>query len=634
MRRWLLIAAFVLVTVVGVAFRTVETLQWHPTQPPGVFHSPLALELAKVLPAVAWSAAGCALAVLRPRNTLGWLFLAFGAVQAFATTHRTLTVYRPTDPPETLATRIADMFSNVTVWGLLTVVLALYPDGRLPSRRWRVPMAAAIAGLVLMAAYDVGDWDLGFLDVLIQVLLMSATAMILIGTIRRWHRAVYPYRQQLGWFLMGLAGAFALNNFAAIGGFYALGNALFTPLLIMPIAVAFGVLHYRLLDVRVVLRRGLVYGALTVLVFGVYLLLTAVFTSALGRVFPGVLAGMIVAAGLLPARDWIQRGVDRLIYGARLDPLRALNDLGKSVATTDQSGLLPTAVAAVAASVQAEGATVISPDGRTLARTGIDVDSHVAFPLRFGGREIGELRIATPQAGEHYSTADRRLLTALAAQLAVVASATELTEALETERNRVVEATRNERDRLRRDLHDGLGPSLAGMSLGLQALTSMVPAAPAARLVERLRAETDVAVKDIRRIIDGLRPSVLDTIGLAQAIQRHAGALNATLPVEVNADGLPTLTPDVETAAYRIVTEALTNVARHAHAHHARVAISASDALHIAVSDDGRGIHPTSSAGVGLTSMRRRAEALGGGFAVRTDDAGTTITATLPLRRA
>lgn len=635
MRRWLVIWAFLLVTAVGVALRTMETLRWYPTQMAGPMHSPLPLELARVLPAIAWVAAGGVLAALRPRNALGWMFLAFATVQSFATTARTVEMVVPGEPA-----RVADELSNVVFWALLSVVLALYPDGRPPTRRWRLPIAAAAAGIVLIFVFDLTEshwqrWHLGFLgDVIALTLLMPGTLTIVIGTLVRWNRAVYPYRQQLGWFLMGLVGPFTLSNIAVIGGFYAIASVIFTPLLFMPIAVAVGVLHYRVLDVRAVLRRGLVYGALTVLVIGIYFFLTAALASALGRAFPGVLAGVVVAVVLLPARDWIQRGVDRLVYGARRDPLRAFNDLGRSVAVTDHSGLLPTAVAAVAASVQAEGATVLSPDGRTLARTGAHPADHVAFPLRFGGSDIGELRVAKPAAGEPYSKADRRLLTALAAQLAVVASATELTEALEAERNRVVEATRDERDRLRRDLHDGLGPSLAGMSLGLQALTGMVPEAPAATLVERLRAETDVAVRDIRRIIDGLRPSILDTVGLTQAIERHAGTLDAALPVDVTAGELPALASDVETAAYRIVTEALTNVARHAHAHRASVVISASDALHIAISDDGHGIGEASRAGVGLTSMRRRAESLGGGFAVRTDKAGTTVTATLPLRRA
>jgi signal transduction histidine kinase len=170
------------------------------------------------------------------------------------------------------------------------------------------------------------------------------------------------------------------------------------------------------------------------------------------------------------------------------------------------------------------------------------------------------------------------------------------------------------------------------MSLGLQALSGMVGDATAGELVRRLRAETDTAVRDIRRIIDGLRPTVLDTAGLTQAVQRHAGTLDSALPVDVNAGSLPVLAPDVEVTAYRIITEALTNAARHAHARHASVTISADEVLHIAVTDDGCGIAPDhASTGVGLSSMRRRAESLGGGLAVHSTDGGTTVTATLPL---
>jgi len=210
-------------------------------------------------------------------------------------------------------------------------------------------------------------------------------------------------------------------------------------------------------------------------------------------------------------------------------------------------------------------------------------------PLEFAGRRVGVLHVAAPSAEEGYGMAERRLLVALAAQLAVVVRAVELGVALEASRDRVVEAARAERDRLRRDLHDGLGPSLTGMGLGLQAVADLVDGPPpAVTLVERIRAEVTTAVSEIRRIIDDLRPSVLDTAGLAAAVSRHAEVVSAALPVLVDTTGLPaTLPPAVETAAYRIATEALTNVARHSGAQRAQVALTAVDGtLRVTVTDD------------------------------------------------
>lgn len=245
--------------------------------------------------------------------------------------------------------------------------------------------------------------------------------------------------------------------------------------------------------------------------------------------------------------------------------------------------------------------------------------------------------MAARRPGEQYTSAESRLLAALALQVAVVVRAVGLTEALEAERDRVVAATATERDRLRGDLHDGLGPSLSGVALGLQALSDTVGAgdrAASGALLERIRDEVGIAVTEVRSIIDGLRPTALDRLGLTDAIRRHASTVSATVPVRVDAADLPALPPTVENAAYRITTEALTNVARHARAQEVQVTLSATDSvLELTVSDDGCGVG-TAAAGVGLTSMRRRAETLGGRLGLDSGPDGTTITATLPLEQS
>ncbi|WP_199516833.1 sensor histidine kinase [Nucisporomicrobium flavum] len=637
--------------VIGAVWRIRSDMAWpFPGIPAAVWPRALIADvIVTALAALGWTAAGCTLAALRPRNVLGWVLLAMGAIQSYL--QPLDAVISPNGPvmadPPPLLSGLSSVLDGVLLLSLLSVVLALYPDGRLPARWWRWPVGAATAGIVLLLVYDVFEsvldrWRLDLWDDVVGIFLFTPAAVtIWVGTFIRWRHAVYPYRQQLAWYVGSGVVPTAFSWLALLVPLdhvelEALISALTSPWLMMPFGIAVGVLQYRLLGVRAVLRRGLVYAVLTALVFAVYLTVSAVLSTVLERsALPAVVAAAIVAVGLAPAREWLQRAANRVIYGARRDPLRALTDLSNSVAVTDHLELLPAALAAVVSAVRADGATIVTLGGRTLASAGDEPARYLALPLRFGGAEIGELRVAHPPAGERYAEVEGRLLTALAAQLAVVVSATELTEALDAERNRVVTATRDERDRLRSDLHDGLGPSLTGMSLGLQALEGLVGEPSAATLVRRLREETDTAVRDVRRIIDGLRPTVLDSAGLTRAIERHAGTLDAALPVDVTTDALPVLAPDVEVAAYRIITEALTNAARHARAEHARVVISADDALHIAVSDDGHGMGSLdASAGVGLTSMRRRAEALGGEFGVRSTDAGTTITATLPLRRS
>jgi signal transduction histidine kinase len=252
----------------------------------------------------------------------------------------------------------------------------------------------------------------------------------------------------------------------------------------------------------------------------------------------------------------------------------------------------------------------------------------------FGGQRLGDLRVAPRRPGESYTGAETRLLTALALQVAVVVHAYDLTRALAAEHDRVLAASATERDRLRTDLHDGLGPSLSGIGLGLQGIADALRDDPAATLLlDRIRDEVATAFAEVRRIIDGLRPTALDTLGLIGAIRRHAQTVSVAVPVQVNADNLPPLPPQVETAAYRITTEALANAARHAGARQVRVALVAPNgALRISVTDDGHGVGDA-AAGVGLTSMRRRTETLGGRPDIDSAPSGTTITATLPLEQ-
>jgi signal transduction histidine kinase len=285
------------------------------------------------------------------------------------------------------------------------------------------------------------------------------------------------------------------------------------------------------------------------------------------------------------------------------------------------------------AAVHAPGAAVTAPDGQVVAAVGDGTDrTAVTLPLMFGGQRLGDLRVAPRRPGESYTGAETRLLAALALQVAVVVRAEDLTRALAAEHDRVLAASQTERDRLRADLHDGLGPSLSGIGLGLQGISDALHDDPAATLLlNRIRDEVATAFAEVRRIIDGLRPVSLDTLGLVGAIRRHAETVSAAVPVQVSAEKLPPLPPQVETAAYRITAEALANAARHAGAEHVRVALVAPNgALRISVADDGHGVGDA-TAGVGLTSMRRRAETLGGRLDIDSRACGTTVTAILPL---
>ncbi|WP_344215183.1 GAF domain-containing sensor histidine kinase [Kribbella sancticallisti] len=261
------------------------------------------------------------------------------------------------------------------------------------------------------------------------------------------------------------------------------------------------------------------------------------------------------------------------------------------------------------------------------------------IPLLHQGELVGTLALGTRSPGERFSAADLSVLADVARQAAIATHAARLADDLQSARERLVLAREEERRRLRRDLHDGLGSTLAGMALyagnARRALTQGAlsgEGGDAAQWLDRLEVRATEAVADIRRVVHDLRPPSLDELGLVGAVRSAAGGL--ALPVAVIADEpLPAMSAAVEVAAYRIAVEALTNTARHAQASRATVRIRADEVLVVEVVDDGRGLGVAGSPGVGLGSMRERAEELGGSLTVTTGaGAGVVVRAELPNR--
>ena len=211
-----------------------------------------------------------------------------------------------------------------------------------------------------------------------------------------------------------------------------------------------------------------------------------------------------------------------------------------------------------------------------------------------------------------------------------------LTEELHASRQRTIAALEAERTRIRRDLHDGLGPTLTGVLLKAEAARNLVTPEPARAqtLMTEVSEQTRSAVADIRRLVYGLRPPSLDRLGLTSALEGYVERLADGGPPAVHLDlpgALPRLAPEVEVAAYRIVTEALANVVRHSGGTSAEARLWVEDeSLHLEVCDDGSA-DGAWVPGVGLTSMRERTEQLGGGFAAAGSASGGTVSAWLPL---
>ena len=327
-----------------------------------------------------------------------------------------------------------------------------------------------------------------------------------------------------------------------------------------------------------------------------------------------------------------------MLDGPASDPLAAVSRVGRVVSRAGD-GPIPQVLASVAEAIGSPHAALRGVDGELIAehpRTSqVTPLMIVTVPLSYGGQPLGTLEVAGPPRG--LTDAGRALLAALAPQVAVISHAAALNRQLDDARRRVIDAAQAERARLRRDLHDGLGPSLSGVALGLESVRGALPDNQdrARQILNRAQVEVRGAVEEVRRILDDLRPAPLDALGLVGALRAHAKDSPDGLAVQVTAAaGLPPLDPEVEGAAYRIALEALTNVHRHAGADNCTVSVSTDDhQVRIEVHDDGRGLPAGVSHGLGLASMRHRAESLGGDFDVRSGS-GTTVNARLPRQPA
>jgi signal transduction histidine kinase len=267
----------------------------------------------------------------------------------------------------------------------------------------------------------------------------------------------------------------------------------------------------------------------------------------------------------------------------------------------------------------------------------------VDVPIAVHGEQIGVLRVGRRHHGERLRPEEQSVLLDTARRAGALLQAATLVADLRQSRERIVAAREEERRRLRNDLHDGVGPQLAGLALQLDGLSRRLGGDNdnAAR-VQMLRDRLRDTVVEVRRVVDNLRPPALDDVGLVEAVRQQVAAYavvgassspspNAPL-VEVAAAALPALPAAVEVAAYRIVTEAVANAVRHGRPTHCDVAIRTHDAdLVLTIADDGTGISADATPGVGLASMRDRAAEVGGLLDVQSSPAGTTITARLPL---
>lgn len=549
--------------------------------------------------------------------------------------------------------------------------LYLFPDGRFVPR-WTAPVALA---WVLWQLSDYifaprsapeGNGPSAWVVLLVWAVALGAAIYSQVYRYRRVSGAVQ--RQQVKWVVFGISAGLIgfLGTNVAVAALapaptspgallaHLAGHVMsYLAMLLIPLSIGIAILRYRLFDINFIINRTLVYATLTAGIIGLYVLLVGsvgVVLRVQGNLLVSILAAGLVAVLFQPVRERLQGAVNHLMYGERDDPYAVLSRLGQRLESTlAADDVLPAVTGTVQEVLKLPYAEIQlrHKEGfETAAVAGDPVDDTLHLPLAYGGEPVGRLVLGLRAGEESFSPEENRLFEDLAHQIGVAAHATlmsdealRLSADLQRSRERLVSAREEERRRLRRDLHDGLGPQLASLTMTTEAARDLIATDPgrAKELLGGVMERAQDAVSDVRRLVYGLRPPALDALGLLGALRAHAANhTESGLRVTLSApEELPPLSAAVEVAAYRVVMEALNNAGRHAGASNCEVRLSLdyeAGALNLEVSDDGRGIGEDYSPGVGLSSMRERAEELGGTCVVEpVPSGGTLVKARLPL---
>jgi signal transduction histidine kinase len=558
----------------------------------------------------------------------------------------------------------AQMLQGVLVSTPLIALLMVFPNGKfVPGwTRWVVLLSIPWnIGLVLLNPFDAANLTRD--PVLTTFVAVSYVAFGLIGLGAQVHRyrkiSTNAQRGQTRWVMYGFALWFAYMILSAYPYFYLTGLPSDAPtpwwgpaselgwwlsLNILPLCLTIAITRYQLWDIDIVVNRTLVYGALTLATMVLYIVVVGTLGSALqagGSAFIAFLTTGLIAIIFHPLRGRLQSWVNRLMYGDRHDPYIVLASLGEQL---ENSARIDTALPAIVDTI----AQALKLPYVAISLDSEDDDGFRAscgtppgyppeeFSLLNQGESIGTLILARRSETESFTPAEQRLITDLTRQVGVAAHNVRLTADLQRSRQRIITAREEERRRLRRDLHDGLGPQLASQTLTLNAIEKLIDRDPesARELIRGLKEQSQQAITSIRGLIYELRPPTLDELGLVEALKEGSANYRSTLQVEIDApETLPPLPAAVEVAAYHIAGEAILNAIRHAHASICRVRLEIiHQGLDIEIADDGRGLPDAVQAGVGFHSMRERVNELNGQIEFGSSSAGgTRVSVRLPL---
>lgn len=521
--------------------------------------------------------------------------------------------------------------------GVLVGALAALTAGVV--RSLQVPAGApdhpfAPVGLSDLAA-DIGDWD-----VAVYVLIGLAGAVHLV--LRR-RRAPEGDRRGYSWLLgavLLVAGGYAAFEIGLrLGGLpEAAGASLLVVAQVMLLAAVFALfLREESWTVDLAVSRTIVGALLAGLVLTAYVVLVWVLGELLdwSDQSAGVVVVALLALGVAPLRRWVQRRVDELVFGTGADASQLLADLGRDLATgTADEDLLDGLAGGLTRALRLRSVEVASsdPSGPRAAAGGPAPARHT-LPLLSRGRQVGVLRVA-PRSGQRLDPRTVRALEEISGLVAIALELATANRALDDARRQLLDVRQEERRLLRRELHDGLGPSLSGVALALAAIANTSPLRSSdAALLDQVCAELNRRADDVRQMARVLLPPALEVGRLEDALQELATRFtDDRFTVSVDVSGADRLPPGHQVAAYHIAGEGVRNAYRHAGATRCEVAlrVDPDGSARLEVSDNGTGLDPAAAPGVGLSSMRERAAELGGSFGIVSAPTGARVTVVLP----
>ena len=656
----------------------------------------LQLQLATSSQALAFAGfgtVGLVVALRQPRNAIGWLYLGvwagvglvFGLAGSIA---QWSTERAPNVPGGTLATWLQNWAWVPLFVVMLSYPFLLFPDGHLPSRRWRpVAWGLAIATTLWAVAFafqqaDYSDADnqhipnpyttprLASIADVSRVWLSFAVLALLAATVAslvvRYRRSQGVEREQIRWLMF--AGVVTIGWFALpidhgtgsiadfIQGFV---------LMLIPISIGIAILQYRLYDIDVVLRKTVVVGVLAAFIGVVYVAIVVGLGSFADSPALRIGATALVAIAFQPVRDRANRWANRLVYGARATPYEVLARFGDRVGDTYASeDVLPRVARVIAEGTAAASAEVWLRLGDELRLTAAwpDPSEHVPLAIVDGSLPIEADRVAAvrhhgellgaiavhKRASEPLTHGEAELVDRLADQAGLILANARLTADLEARleqiavqaaelrasRQRIVTAQDEERRRLERNIHDGAQQHLVALAVKLRLAKTAIAADPerGRTMLEEIGGEIDGALDTLRALALGIYPPLLEEQGIAPALA--AQYMRSGLPVRMDADATGRYPIEIEAAVYFAALEALQNAAKYAEAGAIAIAIQPADGeLRFSVRDDGVGFDPTvKGEGSGLAGIRDRLAVFGGDATIESvPGRGTVVRGRVPI---